>query len=415
MQPKNLTALSLLKATKRSVINANLTETRMRSGAELIKAIKANKDDFLSAVQEYMISNPQQLRELNRELHKRGLSQLNYEPIAKAIIEQDEEDEAIIASGEEVERPRYSTKDVESARALLKFSKSTNLRFLGTVSDPGGANTIPVTLEDGIINKANLLGGVHEWVTKRTIIDGDYEFPVMKNQGKFVFKTEAGTFVDQANPVFADATNGINTVKVSPKDFGALFEFSFRMLKKAPAGIIADIMEIAATSYSEGREEQILIGDGVGENATGLIPNATDLGLASGDILSAISSLKDQLMSDTGGKIPEDKLKMVFNSSILTRLENLRLTNSSIAAEINFQNRTVFNVPFKVTNKVPTAAGVTQIVMGDFSHYVWGESGSLEQMTDMVLASTTTQVLYYTLADGKPAYNNSFAKISITL
>jgi HK97 family phage major capsid protein len=394
--------MSLLKALKAGQIDSTMHKKTLDYGDQIKRNLKDSEGDLITSLDALYFQNPEFVEVWNRQAITKGdtKSILDYSLVAKQILDDEETNE-----GEKATAQRYldSGKKFGTIRAALD-----------TASNPGGANVIPTILSDVLAYRVESAGQVLSTVQKVSVPDGNYE-QTKYNKGMLgEFKTETGTFTD-ASTYYEDGTDGLNKVLYTTKDFGLMLQITSRQIEKMTPSLGRQIIDQVAKSLARGADSQILIGNGSGQNATGMIQNATSATAGANafeTFANAIGTLGD-------ANIDPSSIVAYMNTATYAHFLKLRGTNQSYLELINgnFANPSIHGIKVVISNLIKTATGAATVVLGDPSHYIWATNGSIRQIEDKYSGSDSLQQRYvfYTFAEGKPIFNDSFAKFSVTL
>lgn len=372
-------------------LDAVLYKKKLDLSEQLRSHLADNSGQLMGALDALYFQNPELVLGWNKLNRSNPEQQLNYTGIAAEILDSDS----------------ASTAEKQAAEHYRSFT-----RQLDTASDPGGANIIPTTLADVLTYRVESAGQVLSRVLKVNVPDGNYEHPKFNKLMLAEFKAETSSFTDAAT-LYEDGTDGIAKVSYILKDFGLRLNLTQRLIEKTTPGILNSLIDYVATSIARGSDSQILTGSGAGVNATGMIQNATSATVG-GDILDTFANAVAAL-SDVN--VLRENQVAFMNGATEAMFIKLRATNESYRDLINPVNRTIQGVPYVVSNLIKTSGGAATLVIGDPKHYVWAQNGDLKQLDDPYSNSSSLQhqYVFYTFAEGKPLYNDSFAKFSVTI
>lgn len=335
---------------------------------------------------------------------------------------------AIAPEGEKVDFTRkamraldsdnVSKEDKDLAEKYLKVfhgvSNVSNVRNLDTASNPGGANLMQTSLIETIFHRATQIDRIYPLVTKANFTTNQkLDYPVFNRQLRATFIAENANVATNAQTDFETAVTGITKVTLDQKTFAIDLTLTYQMEKSTSPTLIRQLVELTAKGIARGRESQILNGAG-GANATGLILNATTA-TAGAD---ALETLTNGVGSIGGVNIDFSSMRIAMNMQAYAKFMALRAFNDPSYNLIgDWSTPSIQGIPVIITNELLTTAGSTTVVVGDFSHYVWAQTSNAEMLRNNPAnaANLESRYVFATTADGKPLFNDSFAKFALTI
>jgi HK97 family phage major capsid protein len=340
--------------------------------------------DHLSALNTFLYLNPKFRAELNAEIADEK-ARIDYCTTAALAGKQ--------------EYKRYVREAEKYTRAVIT-----------TADTPGLANTIQTTVAQSIIYRAEAYGQVIPLLAKVNVPYGDYQEPFYNKYSLAGYLTETGTVPD-IQPDLNDATNGIKSVKWTPRDFALALEQSFRTVKKLSPSILNNIFEFVSIALTSGMEWQALSGPGTGLTDSGMITVATSVTFNTNAYLTFVDAC-----SLIGSKNVRNKVAFC-NDRAWGEFMKLAVINIAYSSVIDAKNKTINGIKVVVVpeSAMPTTANVTSVVVGDPNHYLIATAGEL---SEYVLDSPKTLnriTAYHILRDGRARFADSFAKLSLTV
>jgi len=298
--------------------------------------------------------------------------------------------------------------DKEYMKGALEYEN----RALDTASNPGGANIIQTTLADTILYKAEKLGQIIAILGKDEIPYGDKEYPTIVAKPTAGFIDEATTgWTDLSSTTYKAATYGLLKVKHTPRDFGLKMTYTNRMLKKVTPATIAFFRNYEAGGLARGIEQQSLRGDGTGQNATGIVAIATSVTWNGNAYLTFNDAVGVLSTTDT------EDIKAVMHRKTWQEFKKLRVINLAYRDSINAVTPMVDDIPVIISNNADASvATVGNVIIGDFSHYLYTKTGGVETLVDQYTNAGTRQTnIFNTMLIDLGAWQpNSFATFTVT-
>ena len=303
------------------------------------------------------------------------------------------------------------TANLAKDKRYFEDSERYEKRQLVTTSDPGGLNVIQTSLSDTIVVKSERLGQILQLVAKDEIPDGDKEYPTFENKAVGAFVDEITTPTTDQSTVYEDATKGLKKVKYTPRDFQLRMKYSQRILKKVTPRTLAFYRQIEAEGMTRGLEQQILRGDGTGQNATGVNSVATSVTFNGNAYLTFNDAVGVLAAADT------ENIAAVMHRKTWQEMKKLRVLNQAYRDAIKVDTPMIDDIPVIISNNNDASVATTGIVnIGDFRHYLVTQQGGLDTIEDKFTEAANRIVnIYHALqVDMGALLASSFATFSIT-
>lgn len=292
---------------------------------------------------------------------------------------------------------------------VKKFERAAPL---DTASNPGGANIIQTSLADTILYKMEKIGQILAAVAKDQVSYGDKEYPKMsaKAVGEFIDENTTG-FTDIVPNSYEVATNGLTKVKFTPRDYGILASYSQRLLRKVTPATIKFFRDYEANALTRGIEQQILRGDGTGQNATGITGIATAVTFNGNAYLTFCDAVGILGAADT------DNIQAVMHRKTWQEFKKLRVVNAAYRDSIDPKAMKIDDIPVIISNNADASVATQgSIILGDMSHYMYVAQSGIETIEDKYTNAATRKVnMYHTMSiDLGALIASSFATFPIT-
>jgi HK97 family phage major capsid protein len=175
------------------------------------------------------------------------------------------------------------------------------------------------------------------------------------------------------------------------------------------------IIDQVSLSLARGADSQILLGNGLGQNALGMIQNASTAPAGA----NAFETFANGLGQLGNFNVDPSKVVAYMNTATFAHFQKLRGVNPSYTEIISgsFSSPSIHGIKVVITNLIKTSAGAATVVMGDPNHYIWATNGSIRQIEDKYSGSESLlqKFVFYTFAEGRPIFNDSFSKFTVTL
>lgn len=299
--------------------------------------------------------------------------------------------------------------DQEYFDRQAKFERAAPM---DTASNPGGLNLIQTSLADTIIHKSEQLGQIIGLVAKDVIPYGDKEYPriTAKAEGQFVDENTTA-WTDIVATTYEVSTNGITKVKHSPRDFGIYASYTARLLQKVSPASIRFFRDYEAAGLTRGIERQILRGDASGVNAQGILGIATAVTAAANAYLTFNKAVGVLAAADT------ENIVAVMHRKTWQEFKALRVINSAYRDAIDPVKLSIDDIPVVLSNNTDASvASAGNVLLGDFSHYLYTRTGNLETLEDKYTNASTRKVnVYHTMQiDLGALIPASFATFAVT-
>lgn len=266
-----------------------------------------------------------------------------------------------------------------------------------TVNSTGKINVVS-ELAKAILKKTPMLSAVKLYMGR----DANTNIPVWGNFGTTTANSESGT-------ITADSTASLSLKQLTPKQYAKFLSCSWESLNLSGANLEAELPELFAKSFAVDIQDQIINGDGTGNNMTGLFLNTAitnDLTFTAAaapklsDIIGLALKVQDYAY-DAG---------IVMSPSCFSALLGDTTSGSDVFKEEMARLRSIMGVKIILTSAAPyaTSAGSVVAVGGDLSSYGLGIAG--EMVIRPVASSTTTDTIYQAAlwANGAPIVPANF-------
>lgn len=302
--------------------------------------------------------------------------------------------------------------DAELARYYDECSKYNRVEraATGSTDDPGQGATLQQTVSQSIMYRVDNFAPVVQLVSKVNIPYGNYAATIYNKYGLAGYITEDAAIPDNTANL-TDATDGIDKVEYSGKEFGTSFNRTWLSSKRISASVINQQMTFTEQEIGRGKALQILSGTGVGLNDSGIITVASpaDAGATLLDTFSNAIAECNNANAFT--------LSSAMNAKAWNELRKLSSVSDRFGSIINVNNQTVWGVPVTVVSEdvMPTAANVAKVVVGDFSHYIDFMNGGFERI-NLQNTSTAAMITMFLMArDGGVLFADSFSTFDVTV
>jgi len=353
--------------------------------AGLIKeAIKDQDGNFIKAMDLVLLNDPILRNEWNSEASKRSMPLVNYPLFANGVKEDKE-----------------------------GFSRAAGL--YDSITSPGGANFIQTTVADFVAQTIDRSSVVLPTVRQFDIQgQGNFSVPLIND-----FQT-VNPVVDGADlpNIVSNLEAGTSSITLNPARLGLLLPLTAGFMAKVSAKNIQTILSQPGMIMSRSIDRQIILGDGSGVNFTGMLQNATTVAF-SGDIVESILNASAALR--LSGETPKVYLNRNVMVEILKIELNLPNGRTSVLTSNPAKNEmTIAGMPVILTDLIPTTgtAGnrISTVCIGYSQQYYMAVSSQIQISTskEFNFAKSAETVKAEMLANGKPAFNDAFAKISVT-
>lgn len=373
--------------------NSEFTSTREAElKRNLVSAVEQTKGNIVSALDVMLIHDEELRNEWNYEAKKAGKSQASYPVLARNLFQAGKIDE----------------KTYQRAAGVLD-----------TITNPGGANFLQTTVADFVAETVEELGIVANTVTKIDLAgEGNLQIPVNNSFAMSNFVANAANYTDLGSTI----EGGISSVTLNPQKVGAYQQLRPDFLNKLSANRLQYIVRLLADAQARAYDNAIINGNGTTPNPTGMNQNALTAFPIGGDefetLLNAVSAISDVRKG-------RDRDIVVFmNTAAKNRFLQLKYVLSNDRSGLIDANGSGLQsiagykvVVTDVINNTGTAGSKsTTVTLGYANQYYWGDSKKPTIATDQSVGflSGTDTVRIDGMADGKPTFNNAFAKFDIT-
>ena len=377
--------------------NSNFTSTvdadRKRM---LVSAMEATKGNFIRSLDLLLIHDQELRNEFNYESKKQGKSGVSYPIMARGLFDADLIDE-----------PTY-----KRAGGVLD-----------TLTNPGGANFLQTTVADFVAETVDELGLVAKSVQQFDLKgEGNLSIPVYNPKLQSAFATNVASYTDLGSGI----EGGISSILLNPQKVGAFVQLRPDFMNKLSANRLQFVLRILADAQARAYDDAILNGAGSGVLPTGMNQNALTAGTeftvgsdAFETLLNSIEAISDQ----RAGRASD--IRIYMNTSAKNEFVKLERSLSNDRPNIlktSPSGLDIGNYPVIVTdvirntNATAPANKTSLVTVGYANQYYWGNSKAPEVVADSSVGflSETETLRVSGMANGKPAFNNAFAKFTVT-
>lgn len=363
---------------------ADVFETEAKKRAGLLTEAMSHTDGNLIRALDIMLADDPILRnEWNNEAQKRNAVLANYPLVAQNIKETDPDG----------------------------YKRAGGI--MDTITNPGGANYLQTTVADFVAQTIDRNAVVLPTVTSFDIpAQGDLKIPVIND-----FQTISPIAED------ADATNitttlegNTSSITISPQRMAAQLLLSKLFMTKITGKNIQNVLASLGSIMARSIDRQILLGNGSGLNFVGMAQNATAVTFA-GDIYesicNAIAALRKGTSQVTIYMNQQAKMEVL---KLHRKLQNDRIN----VVDITNGKLSIATCPVVETDVIDTTgsagARATQIILGYSNQFYMGmsEQPAVTSSKEFNFAKSVETVKIETVANGKVAFNDAFAKIALT-
>lgn len=376
--------------------NSEFTSTQdVKRKKLLVESVEASKGNILRAFDLMMIHDEDLRNEFNYEAKKLGKTGVNYSLLSRQMYKRGEIDEETYqrASG-----------------------------ALDTITNPGGANFLQTTVADFVAETIDELGLITKEVNQIDLAgEGNLLIPTYnpKLRSSFVANT-----ANYTNLTALEA--GINAVTLNTQKVGAYVEIRPDWLNKLSASRVQYILKILADAQARAYDDVILNGNGTSPNPLGMNQNSLNVTThfeaganAFETLLNAISAVSDRragrssdirIFMSTTAKNEFVKLERSLGND-RTNILVTSPSSISIAGYPAIVTDVILN-----TNGTPPANKTSMVTVGYAKQYYWGNSKrpTVETNESVGFLSGTAVIRVDGMADGRPAFNDAFAKFPVT-
>lgn len=288
--------------------------------------------------------------------------------------------------------------------------------ILDTTTVAGGGNLLQTTVANFIEKRVEELGVIRGLVQSYQLSPGNYQIPTY---GVFA-RSQATKPADDLPDLGASIEGGVNQITLNPYKFGNFVALRKEFLIKINPQNVAAIMELQADAHARGIDFDIINATGTSglngaTNMTGILQNATSITGGSDDLDTlalAIGSVSD---AQKGGLAA---ISVLINTATWAKFLKLRATNPAYLALIDSAKQTIHGIPTIISDVILSDSvnkNATAIV-GYFKTFKLGTEGGIDTIIDNYTGakSVTQNVIMYQYLDGRPAFNSSFAKFTVS-
>jgi HK97 family phage major capsid protein len=344
-----------------------------------------------------MLIHDEELRnEFNYEARKQGKSGVAYPILARGLFEAGKIDE----------------KTFQRAAGVLD-----------TVTNPGGANFLQTTVANFVAETIDEIGLVAKEVQKFDLKgEGNLQIPTFNPKLKSAFAANTANYTDLGSTI----EGGTGSITLNAQKVGAYTQLRPDFMNKLGAGRLQFILKQLAEAQARAYDDVILNGTGSSPIPTGMNQNAltggTDFAVGSDifdTLLNAIETISDRRAGRTSD------IRIFMNTSAkqeFVKLERLLSNNRTNILQSSKGGLTIADYPVIITdvilntNATAPANKTSLVTVGYANQYYWGNSKAPQVVSDSSVGflSETETLRVSGMADGKPAFNNAFAKFTVT-
>lgn len=389
------------------MFNQNIVDLLNNSGSEftstthsdrrnaLVGAVEATKGNILRAMDLMLIHDEDFRNEFNYEAKKQGKSGVAYPVLARGLFEAGQIDE----------------KTFQRAAGVLD-----------TITNPGGLNFLQTTVADFIAETVEELGLVAKEVNRIDLAgEGNLLIPTFNPKLSSTWVANSAQYAE-----LTALEGGINGVTLNPQKVGAFVTVRPDFLNKLSANRLTFILRILADAQARAYDLAILNGTGSGVQPTGMNQNSLNVTThfeaganAFDTLLNAMSAVSDRragrnrdmrIFMNTAAKNEFVKLERSLSNDRTNILET-GVDSMTIGG-----NKVIITDAIVNTNGTAPANKTSVVTVGYANQYYWGESAKPKVQTDHSIGflSGNTVIRVDGMADGKPAFNDAFAKFTVT-
>jgi len=315
-------------------------------------------------------------------------------------------------------------------RALNVIDEDTYQRSataIDTVTTPGFAGSVQTTVADFILRTVGQLGNVWGEVKKVDLRNrGNYRVTINNSNGQSQWRTSQTDDFSSANSQIEGGTSYVDLVPIS---FGKIMKTTIEFENILSGNFLAEVIQILLEQHTRAKDNAVINGTGsdqpTGMNLNALSgttgnPSASQFKLG-GTLVESIlnASAKLSALRKVGKNRQVLFANSTFESNLLT--ERLQLTNDDMANLITVKDGSVVKVGgirVVINDEVITTDAnnnsVATLAIPEF--YIWGvtlpDRMSEDKGTGSGFSSSTMISKIEGIADGKPGFNNAFAKIN---
>jgi HK97 family phage major capsid protein len=377
--------------------SSNFTSTvDVQRKAALVEAMESTKGDFIRSIDLMLIHDEELRNEFNYEARKQGKSGVAYPILARGLFEAGKIDE----------------KTFQRAAGVLD-----------TVTNPGGANFLQTTVANFVAETIDEIGLVAKEVQKFDLKgEGNLQIPTFNPKLKSAFAANTANYTDLGSTI----EGGTGSITLNAQKVGAYTQLRPDFMNKLGAGRLQFILKQLAEAQARAYDDVILNGTGSSPIPTGMNQNAltggTDFAVGSDifdTLLNAIEAISDRRAGRTSD------IRIFMNTSAkqeFVKLERLLSNNRTNILQSSKGGLTIADYPVIITdvilntNATAPANKTSLVTVGYANQYYWGNSKAPQVVSDSSVGflSETETLRVSGMADGKPAFNNAFAKFTVT-
>jgi|GEM_PF-6432683 len=389
------------------MFNPNIVDFLNNSGSEftstthsdrknaLVGAVEATKGNILRAMDLMLIHDEDFRNEFNYEAKKEGKSGVAYPVLARGLFEAGQIDETT-------------------------FKRASGV--MDTITNPGGANFLQTTVADFVAETVQELGLIAKEVNHIDLAgEGNLLIPTFNPKLSSTWVANAANFVE-----LTSVEGGINGVTLNPQKVGSFINIRPDFLNKLSASRLTFLLKILADAQARAYDLAILNGTGSGVQPTGMNQNSLtvttdfEVGANAFDTLfNAMSAVSDRragrardmrIFMNTAAKNEFVKLERSLSNDRKNILET-DPDSMTIGG-----NKVIITDAILNTNGTAPANKTSVVTVGYANQYYWGESAKPKVSTDNSIGflSSSSVIKVDGMADGKPAFNDAFAKFTVT-
>ena len=241
---------------------------------------------------------------------------------------------------------------------------------------------------------------------------GNLKIPTYSAFAKTTFVAEGSNLVNLGTTV----EGGLSSITLDPQRHGGYLPVFQSFIDKLSAKNLMNLLEILAQSFARGIDDTILNGNGSTPNATGMNQNATSIAFA-GDALTTFK-LAVQNVSDAQKGGLDQLVAFMSTAAWMEYMELFRDLQNGRVGIIDPESQKIYGVRCVITDVI-TNSGTTPnkssiVTLGYGKTYQYGQT-TLKTETDNFsgFLTSTVNLKAVAYANGKPAFNDAFAKFSM--
>jgi len=315
--------------------------------------------------------------------------------------------------------------DLRSANIIDNETLERSATAIDTVTTAGFAGSVQTTVADFILRTVGQLGNIWGEVKKVDLRNrGSYRLTVNNSNGKSQWRSSQTANYSSAN---SEIEGGSAVVDLVPISFGKVIKTTLEFENVLSGNFIAEVIQMLLEQHTRAKDDAVINGTGsnqpTGMNLNALSgttgnPSASQFKLG-GTLVETVLNASAKL--STLRKVGKNKQVLFANSTFESNLltERLQLTNDDMANLITIKDGSVVKVGgirVVINDEVITTDANNNSVatLAIPAMYFWGVSvpDKMNEDRSAGFESSTMISKIEGIADGKPGFNNAFAKIN---